>query len=206
MLKIWGRANSINVMKVLWCADELKLDYERVDAGMAFGLVGEDWYGAMNPNRRVPTIDDDGLLLWESNTIVRYLAARHDSGGLSPADPAQRAVSEKWMDWQLTTPNEDMTYLFWGLIRNSAAHADKAVQAKAIENLDEIWGRLDAALADREFVGGDRLTVGDIPIGCFVERWSQLPIKRASLPNLQAWHERLKARPAFQKHVMQPLT
>ncbi len=206
MLKIWGRTNSINVMKVLWCADELKLDYERVDAGMAFGVVNEDWYGEMNPNRRVPTIDDDGLVLWESNTIVRYLASRHDSGGLSPSDPVQRAISEKWMDWQLTTPQADMGYLFWGLIRNSAVHADKAMQAEAVVSLNKLWAILDAALADREFVGGDRLTVGDIPVGCFVERWSNLPIERASLPNLEAWHARLKARPAFRKHVMQPLT
>ena len=206
MLKIWGRINSINVMKVLWCADELKLDYERTDAGMAFGAVNEDWYAEMNPNRQVPTIDDDGLLLWESNTIVRYLASRHDSGGLSPSDPGQRASGEKWMDWQLTTPQEDMTYLFWGLIRDSAAHADKALQAKAVANLNELWGILDAALADRDFVAGDQLTVGDIPVGCVVERWSNLPIERARLPNLEAWHERLKARPAFQRHVMQPLT
>ena len=206
MLKIWGRVNSINVMKVLWCADELGLKYERVDAGMAFGVVTEDWYGAMNPNRRVPTIDDDGLVLWESNTIVRYLAAKHDAGGLSASDPGQRALSEKWMDWELSTPAEDMRYLFWGLIRNSAKYSDKGLQAQAVASLNEKWRILDASLADRDFVAGDRLTIGDIPVGCVVERWSKLPIERASLPNLQAWHERLKLRPAFQKHVMQPLT
>ena len=146
MLKIWGRVNSINVMKVLWCADELKLDYERVDAGMAFGVVDDDWYVAMNPNRRVPTIE-------------------HGVGGLSPVGPGQRAVSEKWMDWQLTTPAEDMTYVFWGLIRNSPIHADKTVQAKAIEDLNQHWSIVDAALADRDFLAGDRLTVGDIPLG-----------------------------------------
>ena len=206
MLKIWGRANSINVMKVLWCADELKLDYERVDAGMAFGVVCEDWYGAMNPNRRVPTIDDDGLILWESNTIVRYLASKHDVGGLCPVDPGQRAVSEKWMDWQLTTPADDMTYVFWGLIRNSPLHADKTVQAKAIANLNQHWSIVDGALADRDFLAGDRLTVGDIPLGCLVERWSKLPIERASLPHLEAGHQRLQARPAFQQHVMPSLS
>ena len=206
MLKIWGRVNSINVMKVLWCAEELGLPYERVDAGMAFGVVTEDWYGAMNPNRRVPTVDDDGLVLWESNSIVRYLAAKHDAGGLSPSDPGQRAVSEKWMDWELSTPAEDMRRLFWGLIRNAAEFADKDLQAKAVASLNDKWRMLDAALADRDFVAGDRLTVGDIPIGCVVERWSKLPIERAQLPNLQAWHERLKSRPGYQKFVMQPLT
>lgn len=206
MLKIWGRVNSINVMKVLWCAEELGLPYERVDAGMAFGVVTEDWYGAMNPNRRVPTVDDDGLVLWESNSIVRYLAAKHDTGGLTPSDPGQRAVSEKWMDWELSTPGEDMRRLFWGMIRNAAEFADKELQAKAVTSLNEKWRVLDVALADRDFVAGDRLTVGDIPIGCMVERWSKLPIERAQLPNLRAWHERLKSRSGYQKFVMLPLT
>ena len=206
MLKIWGRSNSINVMKVLWCAGELGLDYERVDAGMSFGVVGEDWYGAMNPNRRVPTIDDDGMVLWESNTIVRYLAAKHPGAGLWPSDPAVRAVGEKWMDWQLSTLMEDMTYLFWGLVRKAPDKQDPARQAQAAQSIGAIWSILDAALVERDYVAGDRLTVGDIPVGCFVWRWSNLPIERPVLPNLEAWHERLKARPAFRKHVMLPLS
>ena len=206
MLKIWGRSNSINVMKVLWCAGELGLDYERVDAGMSFGVVGEDWYGSMNPNRRVPTIDDDGMVLWESNTIVRYLAAKHPGGGLWPSDPAVRAVGEKWMDWQLSTLMEDMTYLFWGLVRKAPDKQDPARQAQAAQSIGAIWSILDAALVERDYVAGDRLTVGDIPVGCFVWRWSNLPIERPVLPNLEAWHERLKARPAFRKHVMLPLS
>jgi len=206
MLKIWGRTNSINVMKVLWCADELGLDYERVDAGMTFGVVGEDWYGAMNPNRRVPTIDDDGVVLWESNTIVRYLAAKHASAGLWPSDAATRAVGEKWMDWQLSTLMEDMTYLFWGLVRKAPDKQDPDRQNQAAQSTGAIWAMLDAALAERDYVAGERLTVGDIPVGCFVWRWSNLPIERPALPNLEAWHERLKARPAFQKNVMLALT
>jgi glutathione S-transferase len=206
MLKIWGRTNSINVMKVLWCADELGLDYERIDAGMAHGVVGEDWYAAMNPNRRVPTIDDDGLVLWESNAIVRYLAAKHDGGGLWPSDPSARAVGDKWMDWQLSTLMEDMGYLFWGLVRKAPDKQDPERLAQAARNLGAIWAMLDTALAGRDYVAGSSLSVGDIPVGCFVWRWSNLPIERPQLPNLEAWHERLKARPAFQKNVMLPLT
>ena len=206
MLKIWGRANSINVMKVLWCADELGLADERVDAGMSFGVGGEDFYGAMNPNRKVPTIDDDGVVLWESNTIVRYLAAKHDAGGLWPTDAAARAHSEKWMDWQLSTPYDDMTTLFWGLIRSAPKYQDRALQSEAARSLEGHWAIVDAALAGQDYLAGDRLTVGDIPLGCFLWRWSQLPIQRPSLPNLEAWHARLQARPAFREHVMHPLT
>lgn len=206
MLKIWGRVNSINVMKVLWCADELGLDYERVDAGMSFGVVGEDWYGAMNPNRKVPTIDDGGVVLWESNTIVRYLAARYGAGGLWPEDPAERARSEKWMDWQLSTLQEDMTYLFWGLVRKAPDKQDPQRQAEAAKRLGALWAMLDAELEGRDYVAGDHLTIGDIPVGCFVWRWSELPVERPSLPNLEAWHRRLQGRPAFREHVMLPLT
>ena len=206
MLRIWGRTNSINVMKVLWCADELGLNYERIDAGMAFGVVGDDWYATMNPNRRVPTIDDDGLVLWESNTIVRYLAAKHARGGLWPQDPARRASGEKWMDWQLSMLMEDMTPLFWGLVRKAPQYQDAEKLARHASNVGKLWAMLDAALADREYVSGDRLSAGDIPVGCFVWRWANLPIERPSLPHLEAWHERLQARPAFQRHVMLPLT
>jgi len=206
MLKIWGRVNSINVMKVLWCAGELGLDYERVDAGMSFGVVGEDWYGAMNPNRKVPTVDDGGVVLWESNTVVRYLAARYGAGGLWPEDPAQRARSEKWMDWQLSTLQEDMTYLFWGLVRKAPDKQDPQRQAEAAKRLGALWAMLDAELEGRDYVAGDRLTIGDIPVGCFAWRWSELPVERPSLPNFEAWHRRLQGRPAFREHVMLPLT
>ena len=111
MLKLWGRTNSINVMKVLWCLDELGLEYEREDAGMKFGVVNEDFYAEMNPNRKVPTLEDDGLVLWESNVIVRYLSAKFGLGTLCPEDPGQRALSDQWMDWQQTTAHASVTYI-----------------------------------------------------------------------------------------------
>lgn len=206
MLKIWGRRNSINVMKVLWCADELDLRYQQIDAGMTFGVVDEDWYKQLNPNAKVPTIDDDGLVLWESNSIVRYLAARHGASGLFPADVAVRATADKWMDWQLTTLAADMGYLFWGLVRNSPAHQDKDKQAAAARNLGELWGMVDRALEGRDYLVGDELSIGDIPLGCFMWRWSNLDVARPTLPNLEAWHQRLKGRAAFQRNVMLPLT
>src|SRR6476660_7889848 len=123
MLKIWGRTNSINVQKVMWTVGELGLKPERVDAGMAHGIVNEPWYAAKNPNRLVPAIDDDGVVLWESNVIVRYLAAKHAAGTLMPTDPATRAKAEMWMEWQQTA-FPGFGPLFVGLIRTPLAKLD----------------------------------------------------------------------------------
>jgi len=206
MITIWGRRNSINVMKVLWCADELLLDYERIDAGMAFGVVNEDFYRAKNPNAKVPCLEDGERVLWESNTIVRYLAAAYGLGHLCPEDIGQRAAAEKWMDWQLTTPYADLIYLFWGTVRNSPVHQDPRRQAEAIRHLDGYWAIVDRALEGRDYLNGNQLTIADIPLGCLMWRWQNLNIPRAGFDRLEAWHERLKARPAFQKNVMLPLT
>jgi glutathione S-transferase len=202
MLKIWGRNTSINVQKVLWCADELGLAYERTDVGGAFGGNDKPEYLAMNPNGLVPTIEDEGLVLWESNSIVRYLAAKHGAGGLWPADPAARGLADRWMDWQLTTISEDMRTVFWGLIRTPPEKRDLAAIEKSRQSLCGLWSRLDRHLAGNAYVGGDRFTIGDIPVGCFAYRWLNLPLERNRLPNLEAWYGRLSTRPAYQKHVM----
>ena len=125
MLKIWGRTNSINVQKVMWTVAELGLPHERVNAGMAHGVVNEPWYADINPNRLVPAIDDDGVVLWESNVIVRYLAGKHAAGTLMPADPAMRAKAEMWMDWQQTAL-PGFGPLFLGLIRTPPEKRDMA--------------------------------------------------------------------------------
>jgi glutathione S-transferase len=209
MLKILGRANSVNVMKVLWVADEMGLAYERSDVGGAFGGNDQPWYRAMNPNGVVPTIDDDGYVLWESNSIVRYLAAKHAAGRLWPTDPATRGAAERWMDWQLTTIQGGMTTLFWGLIRTPEEKRDLAAIEVARTATATLWQRLDAHLASRAFVAGDNFTMGDIPVGCMAFRWMELPFRRDDLPampHLRAWYERLLARPAYQKNVANPMT
>ena len=209
MLKILGRANSVNVMKVLWAADEMGLDYERTDVGGAFGGNDQPWYRAMNPNGVVPTIDDDGYVLWESNSIVRYLAAKHAAGSLWSRDPAARGAAERWMDWQLTTIQGGMTTLFWGLIRTPEEKRDLAAIEAARTATAVLWQRLDAHLASRAFVAGDNFTMGDIPVGCMAFRWMELPFRRDDLPampHLRAWYERLLARPAYQKNVANPMT
>lgn len=205
MLRIWGRANSSNVQKVLWAADEIGVPYERIDVGGTFGGTREPKYLAMNPNALVPTVEDDGLVLWESNTIVRYLAARYGRGKLWIEDPGQRAVAEKWMDWGFTlgVPNGP---LFWGYVRTPPEKRDPAALEAARVKAIELWQIVEDVLKTQPYIGGQAFSVGDIGLGVFVHRWHQFPIERGNLPNLAAYYERLKARPAYARHVAQPLT
>jgi glutathione S-transferase len=205
MLKIWGRTNSINVQKVMWTVGELGLPHERVNAGMAHGVVNEPWYADINPNRLVPVIDDNGLVLWESNVIVRYLTNKHSAGKLMPGDPATRAKAEMWMDWQQTSLL-GFGPLFLGLIRTPPEKRDMAVIKSGQESTEAGLRLVDAYLKGRTFMMGDHLTAADIPLGCVAYRWYGLPIERPELPNFRAWYERLAARPAFKQHVMLPIT
>ena len=205
MLKLWGRINSINVQKVLWALDELKLPCERIDAGMQFGVVNEPFYRRMNPNGRVPTIEDDGFVLWESHTIVRYLAAKHGMGTLCPADLKARADAERWMDWAFTFQNA-MRAVFWGLIRTAPEKRDhKAIEEGRTQSA-KLLEVLERNLQKKTYVTGSAFTMGDIPIGCEVQRWMRVPIERAPFPAVQAWFDRLGQRPAFRQVVDIPLT
>jgi len=206
MLKIWGRTNSVNVKKALWAAEELGLRYERIDAGMQFGVTRTPEYRRMNPNSLVPTIEDDGFVLWESHTIVRYLAAKHAAGTLWPTDPRVRADAERWMDWAFTLQNA-MRDVFWGLIRTPLEKRDaKAIEAGAKRSAELLGSVLEPALAGKDYLTGMSFTMGEIPLGCEVQRWMRVPIERPRLPNVEAWFERLRARPAFLKIVDVPLT
>jgi len=206
MLKVWGRVNSINVQKVLWALEELKVPYERVDAGMAFGVVNESFYKKMNPNSRVPTIDDDGFVLWESNAIVRYLGAKHGAGSLWPTDLRERADSDRWMDWASLHVGSAITPVFWGLIRTPADKRNMSQIEAGAEATTQQFQVLEQSLGDREWVAGNRFTMGDICVGVYVYRWNALDVKRPRLPRVEAYYERLTRRPAFQQHVMKPLT
>ncbi|SDM07170.1 Glutathione S-transferase [Modicisalibacter muralis] len=205
-MKIWGRTNSVNVKKVLWCAEELGVDYERIEAGGKFGLVDEADYRRMNPNGLVPCIEDDGLILWESNAIVRYLCAKHGQGTLYADDPAQRAAADKWMDWTTSTLAAPFRAVFWNLVRTPAGQRDEAAIAKGLEECSALLPRVDQALADRPYLSGDQFGMGDIPLGCYAYGWFEMPIEHPKLPNLEAWYRRLAERPAYRQHVMIPLT
>ena len=193
-------------MKVLWCCEELGLEYERIDAGRQFGIVDEPSFLAMNPNGRIPVIEDDGFILWESNAIVRYLAEKHGAGSLYPGQLAQRAKADQWMDWQQTTLLPPLTTVFWALIREVPAQPESAQLNAAIENLDKLWTMVDHQLGVKDYIVGAQFSMADIPLGAAVWRWSNLAIERASVPNIEAWHERLKQRTGFRNHVMLPLS
>lgn len=205
MLKVWGRLSSVNVQKVVWAVRELALPHTLTEAGGKFGGLDTDDYGRMNPNRRVPVIDDGGFVLWESNAIVRYLASRYGKGSLSPADPCVHADADRWMDWQATEWQPAQGPAFLGLIRTPEDKRDlKAIQA-AVDKSNQYAVLLDQALQGREFITGSQFSMGDIALGCAAHRWLALPIERPATPNIAAWYRRLMMRPAVQGVLTLPL-
>lgn len=206
MLTIWGNADSVNVQKVLWCCEELGLPYERIDAGRHFGVVDTPAFRALNPNGLVPTIDDEGFIVWESNTIVRYLAAQYGAGRLWPEDAKQRANADRWVDWANSTLWPALVPLFRAFMRTPADRRDSAAIEQARQETLAELRVLDAHLAEHAYVGGNVFTMGDIALGPAVWRWFALPIERVPLPHLQRWFDALAERPAYRRVVMQPLS
>lgn len=206
MLTIWGRANSTNVKKALWCAEEVGVAFERIDAGGAFGGLNDPAYRAMNPNGLVPCLKDGDLVMWESNAVVRYLAARYAPGTLYPEDPAARAMGDKWMDWALFYLPEPNRALLYNLLRRGPAERDMEEAARGHKAMAEAFAIADAALAHQPYFSGESFGMGDIPIGCFAYNWLNLDIERPAAPRLEAWYKKLTERPAFARWVMIPLT
>ncbi len=206
MLKILGRNNSVNVIKVLWCAAELGLDFDRTNIGGAFGGNDQPEYLAKNPMGRVPTVEDGDLILWESQAIVRYLAATHGIGTLWPEDPGERALSDLWMDWYTAHLHPPMTTIFWGLVRTAEADRDNDAITAAKVEAGKLWSVLDQHLEGRDFVNGEQLTIGDFPVGAAAFRYYSLVEERPAMPNLDRWYAALGEMPAYRKHVMNPLS
>ncbi len=206
MLKLWGRNNSVNVQKAIWCLEELNVPYERIDAGMQYGVVNEPPFRAMNPNGLVPVIEDGGAVIWESNAIVRYLAAKYGRGTLWAEDPAERAQSDKWMDWCATVYWPPMREVFWGLIRTPPEKRNPELIETSRKKAAEVLKILDAALSAKDYIAGKQLTIGDIPLGTISWRWFGIAdLERVPLPNVEAWFKRLSQREAFKKSVLLPL-
>ncbi len=200
MLTIWGRNTSSNVMKVLWLCDELGIAYRREDAGGAFGRTTEDFYRAMNPNPTVPTIvDTDGYTLWESNVILRYLCATRGGERLFPADPRARGDVERWVDWQQTSHNPQMSTMFLGLIRTPPEKRDMAAIEAARVQTAGLNDMLEQQLDGRDYLAGD-FSIADIALGPQIHRWFALPIERPHQPRLRAWYDRLLSHPGYAKH------
>jgi len=205
MLKIWGRATSSNVQKVMWLCAELSLPHERIDAGGPFGGTREPAYLAMNPNGLIPTIADDDFVLWESNTILRYLANRHAARDWYPVEPRSRAQVEKWMDWSTTTFGPALFNAFWQLVRTPEAERDAASIADSARRTGTVLRIADAQLTGRAFLCGDAPTLADICVGVNAYRWFELPLDRPELPALRAWYERLAQRKPYRDVVMIPI-
>lgn len=202
MLKIWGRTTSSNVMKVLWLCEELGIPYERVDAGGEFGKTTEPFYLAMNPNSRVPTIEDGDYSLWESNSILRYLVATRAPGSkLHPTDPKQRGDVERWMDWQLASLSGPMTPLFFTYVRIPEAKRDYAAANKARDEAASLWRMVDARIGAKNYVAADHLTLADITLAPYIHRWFAMPIERPSMPSLERWYATIKGHTGCAKHV-----
>jgi len=202
MLKILGRTNSSNVQKVLWACDELELSYQREDIGGDFGGTQESKYLAMNPNGLVPTMIDNGNVLWESNAIIRYLCENHAPNVLLPEDPWQVALAQQWMDWQQTVLAPAIRPVFWGLVRTPEDERNVDEIAAGQTQTASAMTILDHHLSQNTFVAGSSLSLGDIPVGIMAYRWFQLDIERIELPHLARWYQSLADRKAYRDRAM----
>ncbi len=206
MLKLWGRLNSINVQKAVLTLEELGLPYERTDAGLEFGVNKSAEYLAMNPNGLVPTLNDDGFVLWESNAITRYLCARYAAGTFWHEDLRIRADADRWMDWQATTLSPGMGPCFAGLVRTPPEKRNlDAIEQGRVKTIKAV-AMLEANLADREYVAGADYGMADLSLAPIMHRWLNMPCERGDTPNVARWYGRLMARPACQRVLTLPIT
>ena len=203
MMRLWGRKSSINVQKVLWCLAELGLkegkDFERIDAGLHFGKNRTPEFLALNPNGLVPTLEDGNLVLWESNTILRYLARQYGQSKCFPTDMASQYQSEKWMDWQVGTLWPSLRIAFLGLTRIPEGERNYEAIRKAYQDSSALLTLLDQQLISQQYCSGNTFHIGDIPLALCVSRWILLnqafPDQtgpRPILNNIDAWMRRLE--------------
>jgi glutathione S-transferase len=207
-LEIWGRANSVNVQKVLWCLAEIDLAYQRIDAGMAFGRNHDPDYLAMNPNGRVPTLVDGDFVLWESNSIMRYLVLAYGKGSpIYPEAPKRRASVDRWLDWSLSTLQPVDRPVFWALVRTPIAERDMVAIQRDADAEAVVWRIADAQLATRRFIEGDDFTIADIALGAYARRWFGVEgVTKPRLVNLERWFAQFASRPGFAKFIAPPMS
>ncbi|HUB47476.1 MAG TPA: glutathione S-transferase [Acetobacteraceae bacterium] len=200
---VWGRATSSNVMKVLWGLGELGLPFERIDVGGSFGKTDTADYRAMNPTGLVPTLQEDGFTLWESNAILRHLCHAHaPQSSLWPQDPQARANVDRWMDAQQTQLNRPMGVVFWGLVRTPPDKRDPAAIAQGVADAAKAYGLIEPELAKHAYIAGPAFTLADIPWGVHAHRWFNMDFDRPPLPHVRAWYDRLCERPAYRQHIV----
>ena len=208
MRTLYGRISSINVQKAVWALGELGLEFDWIDKDGTVGSIDSAEYRELNPATQFPTIDDNGIILRQSNAIVRYLAHRYPEGGLCPSEPQAQAEAERWMEWQATDLWSYMRPVFWCLIRTKPEDRDMETIAQNIEVCHQEMALLNDFLDGRAYIAGDQFSMGDIPTGCAAYRYYALPEKemaRPDLPHVQSWYERLSERQSFRDYIMLPL-
>jgi glutathione S-transferase len=206
MLTVWGRENSSNVKKVLWLLTELKQPYQLIKAGGQYGKNHDAEYLALNPNGLVPCLQDNDFILWESNAILRYLAARYGDKQLWPDNIQQRANGDKWLDWASSTLAPPFKDVMINLVRKAPEERDMAAVNRSMVVFEQQWALLDNVLEKQHWLSGDQFGLGDIPAAIYFYAWNALPIERQAHPHLARWYQQLTQRPAYQQHVMQPLS
>ena len=201
MLQVLGRPNSINVRKVLWLCAEIGLPHQHTPWGVPELPLRSPEFLALNPNGLVPVMRDGEFVLWESNTICRYLAATHERFDLLPAEPRARARVEQWMDWMATELNSAWRYAFMALVRRHADYTDTRAVDASIVNWNRHMAMLDAQLQRTgAYAAGATFTLADITLGLATHRWFMTPLQRPSLPAIEAYYERLSERPGLRAH------
>jgi glutathione S-transferase len=197
MLRVLGRATSGNVQKVIFLLEELGLSYRREDYGRQFNNTADAGYLSLNPNGKVPTLIDGDAVIWESNTILRYVAAKNNETRLYPTDFAARSQVERWMDWQLGALNP--SYL--GVFKEAKKPAGERAASWDADSKDLAaqLSILEKGTTGRPFLAGDSLTLADICLAPIVHRCLEFPIELPALPGIRAWREKVAGRPAFKK-------
>ena len=203
-MKLWGRRSAFNVQKVMWALAELGLEHEHIEVGGPFGGLDTPAFLLMNPNGRIPVLEDDGSVVWESHAIIRYLAATYGAGSLWPSDPGIRSLADRWMDWMLATLQPAFMNLFWGFFRTPEEHRNVEAVEAAMKQCEKHFAILDAHLQARAFVAGESLSMGDIPAATSLYRYFGMGPSVSKIPNVRAWYERLGARAAYRAAVMVP--
>ncbi len=204
MLKLYGRRNAYNVQKALWTLGEIGIAFEHIDIGSNPGQLDTPEFLALNPHGRIPVLVDGATVIWESNTIVRYLAAQYGAGWLWPQSPALRSLAERWMDWELATLQSDFLALFWGYFRTPPAMRNPAALDQSLARCERHYQKLDAHLAHQPYLGGDSFTMGDIPCAVSLHRYFTMGLDIPRPGHVIAWHELLLERPAYREHIAVP--
>lgn len=202
MLKLYGRATAFNVLKVGWFLEELALSYEHIEVGGRFGGLDTPQFEQLNPIKKVPVLVDGERSVWESHTILRYLAASYGPPHFYPDDAYSRSEQERWMDWSLSVFQPAFIKVFWGYYRKPPAKRDMAFVDEQLTLCRFHLDALDKQLGSAPFLAGESFSIADIPAGCALFRLTEMGVDITLPPNVQSWYEQLKTRPGYQKWVM----